>query len=86
MKRKCMSMIMHEEEPNKNYINLAILPRKDHWLCFVAVGAFKSLQNWFQASLANTTSLAPPAIGDIYFLYIPMSRKMNILIKDGKVV
>jgi hypothetical protein len=26
------------------------------------------------------------SVGDIYFLYIPMSRKMNILIKDGKVV
>jgi hypothetical protein len=82
MKRKCMSMIMREEEPNKNYINLAILPRKD----FIAVGAFKSLQSWFQASLANTASLVPLAVGDIYFLYIPMARKTNILIKDGKVV
>jgi hypothetical protein len=86
MKRKCMSMIMQEEEPNKNYINLAILPWKDHWLCFIAVGAFKSLQSWFQASLANIASLVPPVVGDVYFLYIHMARKTNILIKDGKVV
>jgi hypothetical protein len=86
MKRKCMPMIMQEEEPNKNYINLAILPWKDHWFCFIAVGAFKSLQSWFQASLANIASLVPPAVGDVNFLYIHMARKTNILIKDGKVV